>query len=93
MKNIILGLALTSTALFSTAQACQQEAQFIGTVTNVSADCSYKIDFSMYNVSMVCPLGIDEALMTRFKDASCTLKNGDQVSGILINLNDQIVID
>lgn len=93
MKNIILGLALISAAAMSSAFACSPEAQFIGTVTNVSADCSYEIDFSAYNHSQICPLGIDEALVTRFENKNCALKDGDAVSGYLIVKDSKVVIE
>lgn len=84
MKNVILGLALISSAAMSSAYACSApEAQFIGIVKNATAECTYEIEFTMYNPSMVCPLSIDEAL-TVYTDKSCTLKNGDQVSGVLV---------
>ncbi len=93
MKNVILGLALISTAAMSSAFACSPEAQFIGTVTKVAADCSYEINFSDYNHSQVCPLSIDEALVTRFENKNCALKDGDAVSGYLIVQDGKVVIE
>ncbi|MBC7712447.1 MAG: hypothetical protein H7177_03865 [Rhizobacter sp.] len=92
MKNAILVLALFSSV---TAIACQQEAQFIGKVTNYSkTDCSYDINFSMFNSSYVCPLDIDEAGPARLTDKSCSLKNGDPISGVLIrNSENEIVLE
>lgn len=93
MKNIILGLVLISTAAMSSAFACSPEAQFIGNVTKVAADCSFEIEFSAYNESVVCPLSIDEALATRFENKSCSFTNGDFVSGYLIVKEEKIVIE
>jgi hypothetical protein len=82
--------------------ACvQQEAQFIGNVKNFQKvavdqyiyDCSYQIDFTMFNPSYVCPLVVGEVSMTRFEDLNCSLKNGDQVSGVLIKKDDLVTIE
>lgn len=73
------------------AQACLQEAQFIGQVKNYNViqksesimECYYQIEYSMFNSSYVCPLVIGEVSYLTFQDHSCSLKNGTQVSGIL----------
>lgn len=93
MNNIVLGLALIFMSAMSSAFACSPEAQFIGKVTDVEADCTYSINFTLYNESGVCPLSIDEALATRFENRSCTLKNGDVVSGYLIIKDERVVIE
>ena len=94
MKTLILALF---TVIALPAFACLEEAQFIGTITEykkVATECSYKIDFSMYNESMVCPLNSGEASTVEFKDESCVLKDGDQVSGVLVKLpSEEIVIE
>ena len=92
MKNIILGLALISSSAISSAFACSPEAQFIGTVNNVTAECTYEINFTMFNPSMVCPLSIDEAL-TVYTDKNCAVKNGDIVSGILVVKDNKVEIE
>jgi hypothetical protein len=103
MKNLMLTLALASAAFLSTTvQACeQQEAQFIGNVKNHSeiqrsettSECFYEIEYSMFNSSFICPLDIDEVLTEHFQDYECKLKNGDQVSGVIVKLNDKIILE
>lgn len=99
MKSIIFIITfLISIPAFS----CQQEAQFIGKITDYTKtridqnlfDCTYKINFTMFNESVVCPLDIDEVTLVEFKDENCSLKNDDQISGVLVRLpTNQIVIE
>src|SRR4051812_7030092 len=95
MKLLLAALLICSaTSAFaqdaSAPAPCQEEAQFIGKVRShrpEAADqsmCSFKIDFSMYNESMVCPLNSGESSDTTFYDSGCSLKDGDQVSGYLV---------
>ncbi len=99
MKNLVLAIGFLFSA--GTALACNPEAQFIGKVTEYSKDhldqnvveCSFKIKFTDYKESIVCPLSFYEAEETRFVDTSCGLKNDDQVSGYLIVKDGQIVIE
>lgn len=76
----------------TSALACgQQEAQFIGKVvkhTKASNGCSFEITYTMYNVSMVCPLDEGEASGTVFADLDCRLQNGSTISGYLVKKND-----
>ncbi len=82
LLSVILILAGTS------ALACgQQEAQFIGKVINhtkTQNGCTFEITYSMYNVSMVCPLDEGEVAGTKFEDVNCSLKNGAPISGYLV---------
>lgn len=99
MKNLVLAIGFLFSA--GSALACNPEAQFIGTVTEYSKDrldqnvieCSFKIEFNDYKESGVCPLSYSDAATTRFADTSCSLKNGDQVSGYLIVKDGQVVIE
>jgi hypothetical protein len=81
---------LTTTGALADQPACQEEAQFIGSVRNhqqQTADgsmCSFQMDFSQYNESMVCGLNDADASTALFFDAGCTMKDGDQVSGYLV---------
>lgn len=89
---------LVAAVLFASvgsAMACdQQEAQFIGLVKNYSAaNCSFEIEYSMFNPSYVCPLVPGEVSSLKFTDAACGLKNGDQVSGVLVKKDDSVVIE
>lgn len=99
MKNLVIAIGFLFSA--GAALACNPEAQFIGKVTEYSKDrldqnvieCSFKIDFTDYKESGVCPLSYGEASEARFADTSCSLKNGDEVSGYLIVKDGQVVID
>lgn len=102
MKSLLalmaLAIAFTSQAEFN---CTQQEAQFIGTVRDTRVewidqgvfDCYFKIEFSRYNISMVCPLDISEAEGFELLDASCALKDGDEVSGILVKKDGVLFIE
>jgi len=92
MKALIISLfsfAAVSTFAF---ECSQNEAQFIGKVVEYQKDrvdqnifdCSFKIEFSQLNASQVCPLNEAEAFDARFEDVNCELKNGDFVSGYLV---------
>ncbi len=99
MKNLFLAIGF----LFSigSALACNPEAQFIGKVTEYKKeridqnmfDCSFKISFTDYKESGVCPLAYADAVVTEFVDATCSLKNGNDISGYLIVKDNQIVIE
>ncbi len=99
MKNLVIAIGFLFSA--GAALACNPEAQFIGKVTEYSKErldqnvieCSFKINFTDYKESGVCPLSYYEASETRFADTSCSLKNGDQVSGYLIVKDGQVVIE
>ncbi len=100
MKVILFAVAFLVSA--QSVLACSNpEAQFIGKVTEYKKvgvdqylyDCSFKIDFTSYQASGVCPLDSAEASNTEFVDANCELKNGDEVSGYLVVKNGQIVIE
>ncbi len=93
MKTLMLATALFLSV--NTTNACSNpEAQFIGKVADYNAqDCSFKVDFTMYNESIVCPLNSGEASETSFVDKSCSLKNGDFISGYLILVDGKIVIE
>lgn len=97
MKVILTAFFLAASTTF----ACgQQEAQFIGNVINQSkiqsgssTSCTFEITYSMFNYSMVCPLDEGEVYGVKFEDAACSLKNGDQVSGILIKKDGAVYIE
>lgn len=99
MKNLVLAIGFLFSA--GAALACNPEAQFIGKVTEYKKvrfdqnmfDCSFKINYTDYRTSMVCPLSESEASTTEFVDASCSLKDGDAVSGYLVVQDGQIVIE
>ena len=100
MKNLFLSLGLLVAA--NSALACSNpEAQFVGTVTNhqeytsyeVLVECYYSVKFSEYKESGVCALDEQEASKAVFFDATCSLKDGDQVSGYLVVKDGEIAID
>ena len=94
MKNLIMTVSLVATAFITTSgYACQEEAQFMGTIKNKSADCSFEINFELFNSSIVCPLDIEDADSIRFENKDCSFKNGDSVSGVLVKKDNQIVIE
>ena len=100
MKKLVVSLFVMSAFVAVSAQACIQEAQFIGQVKNYSEiqksasikECFYQIEFSMFNESYVCPLSIGEVSYLTHQDRSCSLKNGVQVSGILTKSEDGRVV-
>lgn len=105
MKKLMLGLTVIAAAASFSANACdfgaQPEAQYIGKVKNFAqvqkseslVECTYQIEFTRFDSSMVCPLDIDEVYSETFQDYSCSLKNGDQVSGYMARINDRIVLE
>lgn len=99
MKLLICGLTLM---LSVTTLACEpQEAQFIGKVKNYSvnqrsettAECYFQIDYIMLNPSSICPLVIGEVSLTQFPDMDCSMKNGDNISGVLTKKGDVVIIE
>ena len=98
MKTIIV---LASLFVAQMSLAClQQEAQFIGHVKNFQKEkdehlvsCSYEIEYTMFNSSIVCPLFIGDVSELRFADESCQKQNGEQVSGVLVKKDDVVVIE
>ncbi len=98
MKALFAALVLIS-AVHANA-ACEGEAQFIGTVANhkqvvdkgIVTHCTFNINFSLYNESMVCPLSNGE-VGTQI-DKACSLKNGDSVpGGPLVKKGSKVVIE
>lgn len=85
---------LCAGVLFSLSSfACEnQEAQFIGKVKS-QPHCTFQIEYSMFNSSYVCPLVIGEVSGETFSDASCSLKNGDQISGIMHKIDGVLSIE
>jgi hypothetical protein len=84
-----MALALISTG---SAMACEfQAAQFMGAVKNYReiqknesvTECFYQIEFTQFNPSAECPLVEGEATTAQFQDYSCSMKDGDAVSGVL----------
>jgi hypothetical protein len=102
MKSLML-VAVSFLSLSTFADCTQLDAQYIGTVVEHSKvrvdqnvfECQYKISYSQFNSSYICPLDIDEVSSFKFEDKNCALKNGDFVSGYMHrNLDsDEIVLE
>jgi hypothetical protein len=99
MKQIFLSiLALIS---FKAAACETPEAEFIGEIKNHTeiqrsesiVECSFEIQFSTYKASEVCPLDPVEVVRYQFPDSTCSLKDGDPVSGVLARRGSFIVIE
>lgn len=97
-------LAISFLALTSVHAKCtQNEAQFIGNITELKItnlgqnkrDCTFKISFTRFNESVVCPLSYTEAQSAELEDYLCSKKltNGDEISGILIERNGYIYLE
>ncbi len=104
MKSLIALMALVSLSSSVSAFECKQnEAQFIGTVKDLRVvkidqgirNCHYKIAFSDFKPHGFCPL--DEGLASSSElidtDCSMSLKNGDGISGYLVEKNGEIYLD
>lgn len=103
MKFLVFALAIISTTSLYARNCVQNEAQFIGNVTELriidldqgQRDCTFKIAFTLFNESGVCPLYISVAQVAELEDRLCSLElaNGDEISGILIEKNGYIFIE
>ncbi len=101
MKNLFLASILLGSLNVSAFDCTQSEAQFIGKIKSTRVeridqgvrDCFHKLDFSLFNSSMVCPLDIDEALNLEVFDYNCQLSEGSEVSGVLVLKDGQLVIE
>ena len=99
MKNLIC----IATLIFAAqAFSCEQyEAEFIGKVKNQVSiarsesitECFYEVEYSLFNASYICPLDIDVVSTNKFQDYNCSLKNGDQVSGVLVLKNNVLIVE
>jgi hypothetical protein len=107
MKNLIglllffiAGTGLAAEAHF-TSNECAPEAQFIGTVKNFSAvqkseslvECTYQIEFSLFNPNQLCPLLLEETTEHQFIDSDCSHQNGEMLSGVLSKRGSFIVVE
>ena len=98
MKNIFLSLSFLL-ATHSALACSNPEAQFIGTVINhreytsyeVLVECFYNIKISSYQESGICGLEQNAVEAETFSDPTCSLKEGQQVSGYLSVKDGQII--
>jgi len=101
MKNLFLA-SLIFGSLNAVAFDCtQSEAQFIGKIKSTRVeridqgvrDCFHKLEFSLFNSSMVCPLDVVDASNLELTDFDCQLSEGAEVSGVLILKNGELTIE
>lgn len=90
MKSVFFA-AVLSFGLF--AGACPNpEAQFIATVASVTqAGAVCQVRFSgikIWNENALCPLDVEEAFTAPVLTSSCSLRAGDDASGVLVQQND-----
>lgn len=103
MKTILVALSALVMANAHAFDCSQNEAQFIGKVTALREvkidqgirDCYFRIQFSRFDQSMVCPLDEGQATNTELLDSDCkmNLQNGQEISGYLIEKNGFIYIE
>lgn len=96
MKSFFLTLAVALSAQTASAAFCPKpEAQFRGVISEVQStnECTFKIAFTDYAESEVCPLDVSLASSTKFSDPTCSLTVGTELSGYLIIKNGAVVID
>lgn len=100
MLVAITSLFLSSAFAFDCSQ---NEAQFIGKVIDLRIervdqgirDCYFKVQFTRFDSSMVCPLDEGKATSAELLDFDCrmNLENGQEISGYLVEKNGFIYID
>ncbi|MGZ5280530.1 MAG: hypothetical protein ACXWC9_11330 [Pseudobdellovibrionaceae bacterium] len=92
MKTLILSFAalLISFSVQASSECTQEEAQFNGEIVDIqpvdenSSACTYRIEFSELTSSIACPMNEEHAWLSRLDSATCSLKEGEAVSGYLI---------
>ncbi|MBN8540886.1 MAG: hypothetical protein J0L82_10910 [Deltaproteobacteria bacterium] len=97
MKSFLLAAILVSS---SPALACGPEvAQFIADVGQVTplagGACEFKIDLDLrkphhqFSPMFTCPLDIDLLSTYPVRQETCTVQQGEQVSGVLVKLTSE----
>ncbi len=56
-------------------------------------DCFYEINIADFSTNPNCAFDVNDVYGYRFEDQSCSLKNDDYISGILVKKNNRIVIE
>ncbi|MES2966052.1 MAG: hypothetical protein V4760_19375 [Bdellovibrionota bacterium] len=87
-KLTLLAMTLTLTSSLPALSCAPEEAQFIGQVTSTETNdlgvCMIKVgNFSFYNESKICPLNSVDAINLAIPVSDCTMKTGDEVSGVI----------
>lgn len=103
MKTFFIALSSLVLSSVHAFDCTQNEAQFIGKVTDLRVvridqgirDCYFKIQFTRFDSSMVCPLDEGTVASTELLDADCrmNLENGQEISGYLIEKNGYLSIE
>lgn len=99
MRSVLFFFLMT---LASASWGCpQQEGQFFGIVrdhqnlkqSQGSSRCSFELELTSFQSSFVCPLFPGEVSTLRIEDPQCQLREGDQLSGILVLKNGILTIE
>jgi hypothetical protein len=92
MKMMILIVIATLAPVLS--NACSAEIQVIGKAKNVQG-CRFEIEYTMYSPSLVYALNEDQAEDSFAKSITgdCSVKEGDDVSGVLMWPNGEMLLD
>lgn len=103
MKTMITMLALAFIGSVGAFECKQNEAQFIGKVKDLRVeridqgirDCFYKIEFSRYDISQICPLDEAKASSVEYVDYDCKLglENGQEISGYLVEKDGYVIVE
>lgn len=103
MKTLLVVFSLLTLSTAQAAVCLQNEAQFIGKVTDTREvridqgvrDCFAKIEFSHFSPNILCPLDLEVASNSEIVDFNCdrNLEVDQEVSGILIQKNDILFIE
>ena len=90
-------LSLTMVVLSFNTMAClSYDLEFIGVVRNVLTQgdvCTYQVTSTQYWENSECPLSPGEVDSALLVDSTCSLKNGDKISGIASKKGEVITID
>lgn len=99
LKSLLLMTLLISSSSTVYSMECQQrEIQIQGFAKVLDPElgdvhetiCRFQIDFSKpirFSVSQVCPLDLDPLREVQFIDADCEIKQGAEVSGVIVEKN------
>lgn len=95
MKTLMTGLLVllsTSAQAYTNYSNCIGEAQIIAKIQSTQ-NCKAIVDIETvrhFRVNQICPLNLDEIVSQGIQD--CTLRAGDEVSGVVIVNEDGKII-
>ena len=98
VKSFFLFLLLAFSSVVFSMECQQREIQIQGFAKVLTPElgdvhetiCRFQIDFSKpirFSVSQVCPLDLDPLREVQFIDADCEIKQGAEVSGVIVEKN------